>query len=305
MGFRSAPLKVALSLLLASAPQLSAQSRAGMLWSNLRNSAGDVWDVWTSPFRATGTDWLTTAGVIAGAAAVSPLDASVDHWAFHNRNAWPFAPLDPLREGGVVFSGRAIAPVAVGALAVSVVAKNQRLQEGLFGCLASYGASSAVRNYVVYPLVARTRPDRREPNVVAPPARQGDQYHFSIPGSSDWGRHSFPGGHIANVFACSEFLTRRFSMGAAEPVLWAVAAGVGIGRTLDRRHWLSDQLLGAVYGYAVGKEVAIRSGRRANKAKAGRDSSVADPAQSGEPKSAWFVAPGTRGDWRLGWQRSF
>lgn len=266
----------------------------GMVVTNLRNSAGDVWDVWTSPFRGTARDWLITGAVIGTGVAVSPLDDNVDRWAYRNRDASVFNALKPIREGGVVFSGRAITPIALGALALGVVTKNERLQEGLFGCLASYGASSVVRNYVAYPLIARTRPDTRQPNVIAPPAQQGDQYDFSFPGSHDWGRHSFPGGHIANVFACSEFLTRRFSMGVAEPAIWAVAAGVGIGRTLDRRHWFSDQVVGAIYGYAVGKEIAIRSGRRADKA----------DAEKKKASSGVFVSP-TENGWALGWQRSF
>ena len=272
----------------------------GMVVTNVRHSLGDVWDVWTSPLRATAGDWLVAGSVVGASAIVSPLDDEVDRWAVHNHGAAVFKPLEPLREGGFIFSGRAIAPLAAGALVVGIVTKNQRIQEGLFGCLASYGASSVVRNYVVYPLMARTRPDTRQPGVVAPPARQGDQYHFAFPGSSEWGEHSIPGGHIANIFACSEFLTRRFSMGAAEPILWAIAGGVGVGRTLDRRHWFSDQILGALYGYAVGKEVAIRSSRRADKQENKRNKK-ADGRRS---SSGLFLTPGREG-WRLGWQRSF
>jgi membrane-associated phospholipid phosphatase len=293
--FHSIP--VVLTLLLTLAGQTRAQSMGGMVWDNLRNSAGDMWAVWTSPFRATTRDWLIAGAVLGAGAAVSPLDDDVDRWAYRNRDAAIFDALDPVREGGVVFSGRAITPIALGALAVGVVTKNQRLQEGLFGCLSSYGASSVVRNYVVYPLVARTRPDTRQPNVVAPTAEPGDQYDFSFPGSHDWGRHSFPGGHIANVFACSEFLTRRFSMGLAEPVVWAVAAGVGIGRTVDRRHWFSDQLIGAVYGYAVGKEVALRSGRRADARNAAVDAGK-------RSASSLFLEPTSTG-WNVGFRRAF
>jgi hypothetical protein len=34
---------------------------------------------------------------------------------------------------------------------------------------------------------------------------------------------------------------------------------VGVGRLVDRRHWTSDTVLGALFGYAVGKEIALRS----------------------------------------------
>ena len=72
-----------------------------------------------------------------------------------------------------------------------------------------------------------------------------------------------PGGHLANITACITFLTTRYHLGKfVEPVLWATVAGVGVARTLDRAHWLSDQTLGLFFGYAVGKEVALRSSRR-------------------------------------------
>ena len=233
-----------------------------MLETDVRNVIGDAWDVWTSPLHAHQRDWLGAAGMIALSAAVSPWDDEVDRWAVRHRTDKGFDVLKELREGGIAFSGRTIGPVAAGALAVSLLTRNQRFQEGLFGCLTAYGASSAVRTFVVYPLVARLRPDSGHSGVQPPPAKSGDQYKFEFPGTSDWGRHSLPGGHVANVVACAEFLTRRFSMGLVEPAMWALAGGVAVSRTLDRRHWTSDQVIGAALGFAVGKQIALRSSRR-------------------------------------------
>jgi N-methylhydantoinase B/oxoprolinase/acetone carboxylase alpha subunit len=122
-----------------------------------------------------------------------------------HRNDGFFNFLDPIREGGVAFSGKTITPVAVGALAVSLAIKSERIQEGLFGCLSAYAAASAVRTFVAYPLIARTRPDSSR-GIQTPPAKQGDQYHFDFPGTSNWGRHALPGGHVANVAACAAML---------------------------------------------------------------------------------------------------
>ena len=236
-----------------------------MLETNIRHVIGDAWDVWTSPLRSTKRDWLGFAGSVAVSAAFMPVDDNIDRWAVKHRDDNAFDFISPFRSGGVAFSGKTITPVAVGVLVLSLATKNETLQEGLFGCVTAYGASSIVRTFVVYPVVARTRPEPRVPNVVAPPAREGDQYEFAIPGSSDWGRHSLPGGHIANVVACAEFLTSRFSMGVVEPAIWAMAGAIGLGRTLDRGHWTSDQLIGAAFGYAVGRQVALRSRRRAER----------------------------------------
>ena len=183
-----------------------------------------------------------TLGIFAGSAGVSLADAGVDRWALKQSNDATWSFLKPFREGGIAFSGSLLTPVALGALGVSVVTRNSRLQEGLLGCATAYTASSAVRTYVIYPVIARTRPDSSRSDIDPNPPKFGDQYDINIPGSTVWGRHSFPGGHLVNVTACAAFLTRRYSMGAAEVVPWAVVGGVGIARMLDRRHWLSDQV---------------------------------------------------------------
>ena len=266
-----------------------------MLGTNLKNSAGDAWDVWTSPFRGHPNDWLYAAGILAGGAAVSLADAGVDRWAFKQRDDGTWSVLKPFRQGGVAFSGKTITPVAVGVLLVSVAARNDRLQQGVLGCATAYAASSVMRTYVLYPLVARTRPDSSR-DVEQPPAKNGDQYEIEIPGTSNWGRHSFPGGHVANVAACGGFLTHRYSMGVAEVLPWAVIGGVGIGRILDRRHWLSDQAIGIAFGYAVGKQVAVRSSHRANRNKQSDVKAVG--------RSNFSIEPEGRG-LRLAFSRTF
>ena len=280
-------------LLAAVLPAQEKKSIPGMLETNVRHVIGDAWDVWTSPLRSTPRDWLVAAGSIAVSAAFMPVDDNIDRWAVKHQDDNAFDFISPFRSGGVAFSGKTITPIAIGVLVVSLATKSETMQEGLFGCVTAYGASSIVRTFVVYPLVARTRPEPREPDVVAPPASEGDQYEFGIPGSSDWGRHSLPGGHIANVVACTEFLTSRFSMGLVEPVIWAMAGAIGLGRTLDRGHWTSDQLIGAAFGFAVGKQVALRSKRRAERGTS-RESD----------NSGMFISP-RRGALSVGWNVRF
>lgn len=260
-----------------------------MLQADISHVIGDAWNVWTSPLRSTKRDWLGVAGTVAVAAAFMPFDDNIDRWAVKHSDDNAFDFISPFRSGGAAFSGKTITPVAVGVLVLSLATKNETMQEGLFGCVTAYGASSVVRTFVIYPVVARTRPDPRVPGVVARPAREGDQYDFAIPGSSDWGRHSLPGGHIANVAACAEFLTSRFSMGVVEPAIWALAGAIGLGRTLDRGHWTSDQVIGAAFGYAVGRQVALRSRRRAEH-RSSRTST----------HSGLFIGP-QRGALKLGW----
>lgn len=109
-----------------------------------------------------------------------------------------------------------------------------------------------------------------------------------------------PGGHLANITACVTFLTSRYHMGKiVEPVLWATIGGVGVARTLDRAHWLSDETLGLFFGYAVGREVALRSSRRLAKKTAS-----ANTDDLSKPEGSFFLSPGVNGT-KLGWQIDF
>ena len=85
-------------------------------------------------------------------------------------------------------------------------------------------------------------------------------------------------------------------MGYAVAIPWALVGAVGMSRTLDRRHWMSDQVVGALFGYAVGKEVALRSLRRKSKAGPGHSSHDND--------DGFYLAPAVDGA-MLGWRRSF
>ena len=265
---RSRLIAVLAMMSLSGRRDAGAQSVARIMGSDIKNSVGDAWAVWTSPVHGRPRDWLLAAGTVAASAAFMPVDDVVDRWALKQQNDAVWSSIKQFREGGVAFSGRQITPVALGLYAVGIVVHSPELREGLVGCATAYGATSVVRTFVVYPLVARTRPDSGRSISEAPPARSGDQYDFHVPGSRVWGLHSLPGGHITNVAACAAFLTKRFDMGVAAPLPWLVVGAVGVGRLLDRRHWLSDEILGGFFGYAVGKEIALRSLRRSSHASA-------------------------------------
>src|ERR1051325_5186172 len=239
-----------------------AQSVAKSLESHLRNTVGDIWAVWTSPARGSRADWLVALAAVGGSASLTVVDDDLDRWIVKHQDARAWGVLKEVREGGLAFSGKTITPVAIGALVLGLATNNQRLQEGLFGCLASYTSTSVMRNFLFYRVVSRTRPDSGRNPPPSPPASEGDQYDISFPGTSRWGEHSLPAGHVTNIMACASFLGHRFAMGLAEPAVYLLVAGVGTGRLVDRRHWLSDTALGLILGYAVGKEVALRSSRR-------------------------------------------
>ena len=286
----------AAAVLLSLPVSLPAQSIGRMLESDVKNAAGDVWAVWTSPFRSAPRDWLSTGVVIAASAGIAPLDDNIDRWMVRNESNSAWGVIKELREGGAAFSGKYIVPAAGLTLIYALAAKDVKVQEGIFGCVAAYASGSILRNYVIYQLVGRERPDSsRDDAITSPPARDGDQYQFTFPGKKEWGMHSMPAGHAANIMSCVSFLNTRFEMGYVEPALYALTIGIGTGRLVDRRHWTSDTMLGMGLGYVIGREIAKRSLNREAAAAAGGGGGAAGGA---------YFAPTHRGI-TVGWKTTF
>jgi membrane-associated phospholipid phosphatase len=276
-----------------------AQSVGRMVGSDIVYAAGDVVGTWLAPFHASARDWLGAAGVVAGSAAISPFDDDIDRWFLRHQNDNVWSALHELREGGSAFAGKTIVPPVAVLYVVGVATRSTGIRDGVWGCVASYASESVVRTQVMYRLVGRLRPDSLRIAHVGVPSRQGDQYKFYFPGSNAWGKHSLPAGHIANVAACASFLGHRFSSWWVSVPAYAIAAGVGIGREVDRRHWTSDTVLGALFGYAVGKEVARRQLDRKQREGNGGHSGDDDGA-------SLFFAPSLEGSGvLLGWKASF
>ena len=248
--------------LFAGTPAAVAQSVAKMIGDDVGHAAKDILATWKSPFTTSANDWWMAASGVALAVAVSPADVHIDRWFLDNRQSSAWSALKAVREGGPAFSGSRITPVAVGLYAIGLATKSTAIRDGVWGCVAAYGAESIIRTQVFYRIIGRERPDSARGDHDGQPSEHGDQYQLAVPGSKEWGAHSFPAGHVANVAACASFLTYRFSSLAVAIPANAVMAGVGVGRMVDRRHWNSDTLIGALFGYAIGKEVALQSSTR-------------------------------------------
>jgi membrane-associated phospholipid phosphatase len=208
--------------------------------------------VWASPFDATGRDWAIFGASLAVTGASMLVDQPVSDWAIRNKDSWAFRAIDPVRRGGALFSGKYVVPPIAVAYIAGVAFNNQDLRDFVTGCASSWAANSFARK-AVYQLVGRARPD----------TMPDDPQHWGGPGSGkEWMMRSFPAGHFANGMACVSYWNNRFKLGAAEPALYALAAIMGIGRLADEAHWTSDSVLGGIFGYAVGREVARRSLKR-------------------------------------------
>ena len=79
--------------------------------------------------------------------------------------------------------------------------------------------------------------------------------------------------------SCASFFSHRFSLGVAEPVIYAYPIMIGLGRMADGWHWTSDTMAGPAMGVAIGKAIADRQlGRNASRS-ASRPPLAASPIQ--------------------------
>jgi hypothetical protein len=294
--FKTRSLVAAAAGVLLGAAAARAQSVGRMVAYDVLHAGGDIVGSWASAFHSTPRDWLGAGAVLGLSVVVSPLDDDIDRWFLDHQRNGAFSSLKEFREGGRAFAGTTSTPAAAGVYVVGLVTKSQGIRDGVWGCVASYASESVVRTQVMYRLVGRLRPDSIRGGHVPVRSAQGDQYKFYFPGSNAWGKHSLPAGHVANVSACASFLGHRFGNPYVTIPAYAIAAGVGVGRLVDRRHWTSDTMLGALFGYAVGKEIALRSVER-------RQREDAHSGDDGEAAGMFFGSSGA--DVLIGWHGRF
>ena len=241
--------------LLAVSADAAAQSVGNMLKDDFKYAAKDIGAVWAAPFDGSGKDWAI-AGVSLAAVGLSMFgDQAASDWAVDVSDTWFFEkPLKPLRRGGWLFSGKYVVPPVAAMYIIGIATKNQGMRDWVMGCAAGYGAQLAPRRALAI-IFGRARPD----------TMPTDPQHWGLgEGRGNWQMRSFPAGHFANVMGCATFTNKRFKLGVAEPFIYAIAAGVGVGRMADEAHWLSDSVFGGLLGYAIGSEVARRSLDRKN-----------------------------------------
>ncbi len=247
-----------LALLAAAilAPALPAQVTWRGVGDDFAHTGSDIWYVWTSPFHASGRDWLGAGGVMLGFGALTPVDKPVAQWIASHQVSVIIRAIGPLRASHFIARGitlgnlatiEGILPLGGAAYVIGLASHDAPLREGGLTCIGLLETSVTTRE-VVYRTVARKRPY----------SSPDDQYRISIPGG-DSTAHSFFSGHSANVMSCVSFLNNRFDLGGAGALLYLLPAGIGLARMADGAHWLSDTALGLTFGYAIGTNVARRS----------------------------------------------
>ena len=263
----------------------AAQSVGNMLKDDVTYLARDISAVWAAPFKGSGQDWATFAGAM-GLFGVSMLaDQAANDFVLRQDSAGRFAAIEELRRGGVLFTGKYVVPPIAALYVAGIAFKNQGMRDAVMGCAATWAAQSPPRKMLAH-IIGRARPDttKNDPNRFEP----NDPQIWKLGWTNDWNMRSFPGGHIANAMGCASFWANRFDLGGVgEVALYALAAGIGVGRMADGGHWVSDQIIGAILGYAIGNEVARRQLRRVEGQRATTGMSVSPGAAGPTISVSW------------------
>jgi hypothetical protein len=296
-------LLAAAALLPPAAPDARAQRTPGTVVTDFRDGIGDVLHVWASPLRAGEREWRDFAIVTMAAGMLVLADEPIGEWIAEHPNAAVMEGLEPFREGGGAFRvadlgrGKFIQPISGAFYLAGFIADRPGLRDAGMGCAASQQAQTLVHSAVLQAV------SRRRPRV-----SDGDAFILDW-GYGPWNDHAFYGGHAANIMACVTFFNERYDLGPAEPVLYAVAVAVGVGRMADQTHWASDTFVGMAYGHALGRMIARR--QLARRARARRDGRDERPVAGGrEPRSARLflepsMDPRAGAGVRLGWRATF
>ncbi len=290
---------IALLLIPVAAPVAGAQRTFRSVGADFRNAFSDMVWLWASPLRADGRQWLTAGGVLAGSAAVGVYDGEIQDWLAEHPRSVPIQVLRPFGEDESIpltdlGSGKRLLPVAGLIYLVGFAADSRDLRDAGIGCAASQQVQTLTHE-LAFHIVARRRPRESGP---APYVVGADPYVFEYFKRTPWPMHSFYGGHGASAMACATFLSERFDLGIGEPLLYATALGIAFARVSDGRHWTSDTIVGLAFGHAIGRSIAGRQKKRAERREG-------DASAAAEPDEGRLYVDGDARGLLLGWRRSF
>jgi len=272
--------------------QAQAQRTLESIGRDFEHGVRDILHVWASPLHADRDEWLTFAASAALVGATLIVDDDVYRAMTRHPRSLAMRGLEPFREEhkAELFnlgSGKRLQPLSGVLYLLGFAFDSRALRDAGMGCASTQQASILV-HHGSYALISRERPL----------TANGDQYDIEL-GGGPWSEHSFYGGHAGNIMGCVTYWNERFNMGAAEPVLYVLAVGVGLGRIADGRHWLSDTITGMLIGHAFGRVIAHRARARAEGA----------PRTSMGPMGGdWVLSSGRSSGARtfvIGWQRVF
>jgi hypothetical protein len=199
------------------------------------------------PTKWLGKDWRRLGIVVAATIAVMPFDERITNSTQGHQKYFYSAPVVGGRVYGEWYSiiGVAGAFGAYGLIAHDTASKKisiELLQAGLYAELITT---------VLKVTIGRARPIATDNAFI---------YH---PFSLDYNFQSMPSGHTTSAFALSTVMSRHAHTTFLKILAYLPAGLTMFSRIYQHQHWLSDEILAAATGYAVGHWVVdLHEGKR-------------------------------------------
>jgi hypothetical protein len=215
--------------------------------------ADDIKQQVTSPFRATGSDWLK-------AGAFGALTAGAIFWADKPVNRFA---VEQIRTNKSVVSAstyvtnfgglyEAYTLAALGAY--GILFKKDKEKTTTLLATQAYITAATIETALKY-LTSRQRPSYydavtgKNSNIF-----HGPFYHFLKKDNSSF--ESFPSGHTTVAFAAATVFAMEYREYPIVPILaYSAATSIGLSRIVQNQHWISDVLVGAALGFLCGRQV--------------------------------------------------
>ena len=190
----------------------------------------------SSPFRATGADYLYFAGGAATHIGLIAIDDRTTPWLDRNLDA---IRLDSDPTIWKLYGERDYAIAAVLATyATGLIVDNEKTRRVARLCGESL-LFSAVIGGATKVIAGRSRPE------------QGDKWKWNI-WEADDANQSFPSGHTTIAFALSSVLAEEIDNTFFDIGIYTLASLTGLSRIVDGRHWFADVVGGAAIGTLCG-----------------------------------------------------
>ncbi len=259
MTKKSAIVLLALSLL--AGPALSGQEApAGEASSQglpryRSNFLKDEGEMWTAPRKWDGKGWFLFGATLAAAGVLIANDEAIygQFKDFQNAHAWVdhASPAFTLLGDWGIDCGVAGVFVLGGVLARDRLARDTGLM-----------AWEALLHTGLLVQVVKHLAGRQRPSVDGSDAWHGPQGFFKRYQDGFSNYDSFFSGHTVSAWSLATVIAENYRHRSwVPPLCYGLAALAGLSRLTEDAHWLSDVLVGAVVGYAVGRMV-VRNQRR-------------------------------------------
>jgi membrane-associated phospholipid phosphatase len=221
--------------------------------------ADDIKQQFTSPFRATASDWWKIGAFTAGIAGVTLwLDKPVNRLAVDWRAESPqmVSTSAYVTQFGGAYEAYTLAFVG----AYGYIFKKEKMKTTFWLATQAYITAGLIANILKY-LTGQQRPNWYDPvtgmndNIFHGPffAFTKDKNGVRPPEQM---YSAFPSGHTTAAFAAATVFAMEYRDSKIIPIIaYSAASLVGISRITENQHWLSDVLVGAMLGFLSGRQV--------------------------------------------------